>query len=144
MNAEDFFVGPFMTVLEPEDMLVEVLLPPMAPRSGGSYKQVSRQKGGYAQAATISVVSLDEAGRCKEVRTVLFSVGETPILSAHAAKMLVGQVPTAELIASVAAGVAKDEVDPGTDIHGTGEYRRHLVEVLVRRSLTEALERARK
>lgn len=144
VDAADFFVGPFMTVLEPEDMLVEILLPPMAPRSAGSYKQVSRQKGGYAQAATICVVTLDESGRCKEARVVLFSVGETPILSAHAAKTLVGQVPTAELIASVAAVVAKDEIDPGTDIHGTSDYRHHLVDVLVRRSLTEAFERARK
>jgi carbon-monoxide dehydrogenase medium subunit len=75
---------------------------------------------------------------------VLFSVGETPILSKYAAKVLVGNDATAEAIADVAAYVAKNECDPGTDLHGTAEYRRQLVEVLVRRSLTEAVERARK
>uniref|UniRef100_A0A7C4PZ37 Xanthine dehydrogenase family protein subunit M n=1 Tax=Bellilinea caldifistulae TaxID=360411 RepID=A0A7C4PZ37_9CHLR len=143
VNAEDFFMGPFMTVLAPEEMLAEVVLPPMAKGSGASYQQVSRQKGGYAQAAVISVVVVDENKRCKDARVVLFSVGETPILSQAASKILVGNVPTAEAIAEVAEKISKDEVDPGTDIHGTAEYRRHLVKVLVRRGLTEAFERAK-
>lgn len=144
VTAEEFIVGPFMTVLEPEDMLAEVVLPPLAPRTAGSYKQVSRQRGGYAQAATISVVSLDDRNRVKDVRCVLFSVGETPILSKYAAKALVGNEPTEAVIADVAAYAAKNECDPGSDLHGTTEYRRQLVEVLVRRALTEAVLRAKK
>ena len=144
VTAEEFIVGPFMTVLEPEDMLAEVVLPPLAPRTAGSYKQVSRQRGGYAQAATISVVSLDDRNRVKDVRCVLFSVGETPILSKYAAKVLVGNEATEAAIADVATYVAKNECDPGSDLHGTTEYRRQLVEVLVRRALTEAVLRAKK
>jgi len=144
LSAQDFIVGPFMTVLEPEELLAEIVLPPLAPRTAGSYKQVSRQRGGYAQAATISIVSLDDRNLVKDVRCVLFSVGETPILSKYAAKALVGNEATEEVIAEVAAYVAKNECDPGTDLHGTTEYRRQLVQVLVRRSLTEAAQRARK
>ena len=144
VTAEEFIVGPFMTVLEPEDMLAEVVLPPLAPRTAGSYKQVSRQRGGYAQAATISIIGLDERNRVKDVRYVLFSVSETPILSKYAAKVLVGNEPTEAAIADVAAYVAKNECDPGSDLHGTTEYRRQLVEVLVRRALTEAVLRAKK
>jgi len=144
VTAEDFIVGPFMTVLDPEDLLAEVVLPPLAPHTAGSYKQVSRQRGGYAQAATISIVGLDDRNRVKNVRCVLFSVGETPILSKYAAKVLVGNEPTEAAIADVAATVAKTECDPGSDLHGTAEYRRQLVQVLVRRSLTEAVERAKK
>jgi aerobic carbon-monoxide dehydrogenase medium subunit len=143
VDAENFFVGPFMTVLEPEEMLAEVVLPPMAPRSGSSFQWVSRQRGGYAQAAAISVVTLDDRNRCKDVRVVLFSVGENPILTQAAPRILVGNEPTAEAIVEVAATIAKDEVDPGTDLHGTAEYRRHLVNVLVGRSLTEAFDRAK-
>lgn len=144
VSAEDFIVGPFMTVLEPEDMLAEVILPPLPARSAGSYKQVSRQRGGYAQAAAISVVSLDDRNRVKDVRSVLFSVGETPILSKYASKVLVGNEPTEAALADVAAYAAKHECDPGSDLHGTTEYRRQLVEVLVRRSLIEAVQRAKK
>lgn len=144
VSAEDFIIGPFMTVLEPEELLAEVVLPPMAPHSAGAYKQVSRQRGGYAQAATISIVTLDDRDRVKDVRLVLFSVGETPILSKYASKVLVGNEATEEAIADVAAYAAKKECDPGSDLHGTAEYRRQLVEVLVRRGLTEAVQRAKK
>ena len=51
MNGDEFFMGPFMTYLEPDEMLAEVVLPPLPARTGSSYQQVSRQSGGYAQAA---------------------------------------------------------------------------------------------
>jgi CO/xanthine dehydrogenase FAD-binding subunit len=144
VKATDFFMGPFMTVLEPEEMLAEVVLPPMAPHTGASYQQVSRQKGGYAQAAVISTVTMDGSDKVKEARVALFSVGETALLANKPNELLAGQVPTAEAIDEVAAYVAKNECDPGTDIHGTEEYRRNLVHVLVRRALTEAVQQAKK
>ncbi|MDX9849725.1 MAG: xanthine dehydrogenase family protein subunit M [Anaerolineaceae bacterium] len=144
VKAVDFFIGPFMTVLEPEELLAEVVLPPMAPRTGGSYQQVSRQKGGYAQAAVISTVTLDASDKVKEARVALFSVGESALLANKPDQVLAGQVPTAEAIEEVAAYVAKNECDPGTDIHGTEEYRRNLVHVLVRRALTEAIQQAKR
>ena len=144
VKATDFFIGPFMTVLEPEEMLAEVVLPPMAPNTGASYQQVSRQKGGYAQAAVISTVTMNGSDKVKEARVALFSVGETAMLAKKPNEVLAGQTPTVEAIEEIAAYVAKNECDPGTDIHGTEEYRKNLVHVLVRRSLTEAVERARK
>lgn len=144
VKAEEFFLGPFMTVLEPEEMLAEVVLPALPPRTGSSYQQVSRQKGGYSMAAVASVVTLDEAGKCTNARMVMISVGDVPILSAAASRILVGQKPTPEAIAEVAEIAASQEIDPGTDIHATAEYRRHLIRVLVRRSLTIAFERAAK
>ncbi len=141
VNAENFFMGPFMTVLEPEEILSEVLLPSLPSRSGGDYQQVSRQRGGYAQAAVASQVSVDESGRCTSARLVMISVGDTPILSQEVAK-LVGQKPTEEAFKAVAAVASTTEIDPGTDVHATEEYRRHLVRVLVVRSLTEAFKKA--
>ncbi len=142
VGAEDFFMGPFMTVLEPEEMLVEVVLPPLAPRSGSSYMQVSRQRGGYAQAAVASQVAVDENGRCTSARMVLISVGNTPILSQEATRVLVGQKPSEEAFRAIAEVAASQEIDPGTDVHSTEAYRRHLVRVLVVRSLAEAFKRA--
>ena len=139
----EFFMGPFMTVIEPEEMLTEVSIPPLAPMTAASYQQVSRQRGGYAQAATICVVTLDANRNCKDVRLVLFSVGETPILSKIASGTLVGKPFSEDLIDKVAAEVAQKEVDPGSDLHGTAEYRRELVKVLSRRALVEAFQRVK-
>jgi CO/xanthine dehydrogenase FAD-binding subunit len=140
--AEDFFLGPFMTVLEPDEMLAEVDLRPLPARTGSSYKQVSRQRGGYAQVAIASAVTLDEAGSCKQVRLVLISVGDTPVLSKEAMRILVGQKASQAAFEEVAEAVIKSEIDPGTDVHATADYRRNLTRVLVVRSLTEAFERA--
>lgn len=141
VRAEEFFLGPFTTVIEPDEMLAEVLLPALPPRTGASYQQVSRQRGGYAQAAVASVVTLDEDGRCKQVRMVMISVADTPALSKAAVRILEGQKPTPEAFKEVAEAV-QSEIDPGTDVHATADYRRQLVRVLVNRSLTTAFARA--
>ena len=140
--AEDFFMGPFTSVLEPEELLAETVLPPLFKKTGSSYKQVARQRGGYALAAVAAVVTLDDAGFCRQARMSMVSVGDTPALSHAAPRILVGQKPTAEIIQEVARTVSKSEIDPGTDLHATADYRRHLVEILVVRSLTEAFSRA--
>jgi CO/xanthine dehydrogenase FAD-binding subunit len=57
--------------------------------------------------------------------------------------MLIGQAPTPEAIRAVAEKAANEEIDPGSDIHASAEYRRHLAKVLVRRVLEQAFERAR-
>jgi aerobic carbon-monoxide dehydrogenase medium subunit len=144
VSAGDFFTGPFMTVLEPEEMLVEVVLPPLPPRTGSSYQQVSRQRGGYAQVAVASVVTLDDKGFCKDVRLVLISVGDVPILSRKAREILVGKEPKADTYQAVAKAAASSEIDPATDLHATADYRRNLVQVLVERSLAQAFERAKR
>ena len=143
VNIEDFFMGPFMTVIEPEEMLTEVVLPALPAKTGTSYMQVSRQRGGYSMAAVATLVSVDAAGKCQRVRMALISVGDTPMLSQAASKILVGQKVTQEAAREVAEIAAKSECDPGTDVHATAEYRRHLVRVLVEQSLLAAYERAR-
>jgi aerobic carbon-monoxide dehydrogenase medium subunit len=144
VKASDLITGPFMTVIEPDEMLAEVVLSPNPARTGSNYQQVSRQNGGYAQAAVACVMTLDERNRCKAVRLVLMSVGETPILSRKASQILVGYEPTMDALKAVAEAAAKSEIDPATDLHATADYRRNLIRVLVTRSLAEAVSRAQK
>jgi len=144
VTADDFFVGPFTTVCGTEDLLTEVVLPPLDKRSGWSYEQVSREKTGYAQAGVVTIVKLNRKGQCEDVRLVVFSVDEKPILSKYAAETLKGKSPSEELFNDVAAYVANNEVEPASDVHATADYRRHVVEVLVKRSLSQAFERAKK
>ena len=142
VKAEDFFLGAFTTAIEPDEMLTEVSLPGLPQRTGYSYQQVSRQRGGYAQAATAVIVAIGEDGRCKDVRLTLISVSDVPILSIEAKRILVGQKPTPEAIEAVAEAAAKSEIDPASDIHATADYRRHLTRTLIVRSLGEAFSRA--
>jgi len=144
VDAPDLIVGPFMTVIEPEEMLAELVLPAWQARTGSKYVQVSRQSGGYAQSAVASIVTLDENDRCQNVRMVLMSVGEVPILSQKAMEILNGNKPTAQAIEEVAEAAINSEIDPASDLHATADYRRSITRVLIIRSLTEAVERAKK
>jgi len=143
VDAKDLIIGPFMTVIEYDEMLAEVVLPANPPRTGSSYQQVARQSGGYALAAVTSVVTLDDQSRCKAVRMILMGVGEMPILSQKVSGMLVGNKAAGELFKEVGEAV-QSEIDPANDLNGTAEYRRDLIRVLVQRSLATAFDRAQK
>ncbi|PKN96260.1 MAG: hypothetical protein CVU43_21625 [Chloroflexi bacterium HGW-Chloroflexi-5] len=143
VDATDLIIGPFMTVIEYEDLLTEVVLPPNPPRTGSSYQQVARQNGGYALAACASVLTLDEKNYCQDARLILMGVGEMPILSDKIKEILIGQEPTEAAFKAVGEAV-QSEIDPSTDLNGTAEYRRDLIRVLVPRSLALSLERAKK
>ena len=75
---------------------------------------------------------------------VYLSAGDGPISAPEASSMLQGEEITPELIEAAAHKASTDEIDPGSDIHATVDFRRHLANVLTRRTLEQALQRARK
>jgi carbon-monoxide dehydrogenase medium subunit len=141
--ASEFYRGLFETALEAGELLVEVELPAPAPRSGQAFLEIARRHGDFALVGVAAVVTLDEAGRCSAARVVLMSVGESPVSAAAAVAHLLGAEPSSERIAVAAAAAAHDDIDPPADLHASAAYRRHLAEVLVRRCLTTAVDRAR-
>jgi len=141
--AGDFFVGLFTTVIEPDELLIEVRLPPLPPRYGWSFLEVARRHHDFALVGVAASLALDEQARCAQARLVYFSVADGPVLASGATALLEGQVPTAEAIADAAEVAGRDDVDPASDINASAAYRRHLVTVLGRRALTEAVQRAR-
>jgi carbon-monoxide dehydrogenase medium subunit len=141
--ADEFFVGLFATILEPDELLVEVALPPLPPRSGGAFREITRRHHDFCMAGVAAVVTLEDDGdRCKQARLVFLGVGDGPVDARRAAEVLVGQVPTPEAIRAAAEMASSDEIDPGSDIHASAEYRRHLANVLACRALEQAFERA--
>lgn len=142
VNADDFFAGPFTTVIEPQEMLAEMYMPDLKPHTGTSYQQVARTHGSQFQVAVAVMLVLDASQRCQKANIAMLAVGEKPILAVQAGKLLAGLPLTDQNIDAAARLVAAKEIDPGTDIHATTEYRRHVAEVLVRRALKDALNDA--
>lgn len=141
--AADFFTGLFGTALEPEEMLVEVEVPPAAPRTGWAFDEVSRRHGDYALAGLAAQVEVDEAGRCTAARIALLGVSDAPVLANEAAAALVGSEPTEDAIRAAAEAASQRDIDPPGDIHASPDFRRQLTGVLIRRVLPRAFERAR-
>jgi CO/xanthine dehydrogenase FAD-binding subunit len=142
--ASAFFTGVFSTALEPDELLVEIVIPPAAAGGasiGCSFTEMSRRHGDFALAGVAAVVALDAAGQCTRARVALLNVSDRPVLAATVEPLLVGQRPSLEAIDAAAAAATAD-IDPTSDIHASGRYRRRLAAVLTRRALQQAFGRA--
>ena len=141
---EDFCTGPSRTVLESGDLLVSIEVPKPAANTGVAYTRfIPRNEMDIAVAGVAVFVQLDSSGKNFEsARIALASVGPMPILASAAGDSLAGKPVNDETIATAAA-LAKDAATPITDMRGTVEQRKQLVEVLTGRMINKAVERAR-
>ena len=141
--AEEFFVSLFSTAVQAGELLTEVRIPPPQKRSGFAFQEISRRHGDFALVGVAATVRLEEDGTCGATRIALLSVGDRPMLAEQAAKSLAGERPSAESIRAAADAAATRDIDPSSDIHASARYRRQLANVLTRRVLERAFERAR-
>jgi CO/xanthine dehydrogenase FAD-binding subunit len=142
ISAADFFVTYLTTALEPTEVLTEVWLPALAPRTGWSFQEVARRHGDFALAGVVATLTLDGAGRCLPARVVLFGVGATPLRAPDAEQAVRGEKPGRDLFEEAGRRAAAAVDEPLSDVHASAEYRRDLARVLTRRALTEAAARA--
>jgi xanthine dehydrogenase FAD-binding subunit len=142
--VERFCVAPGRNALQPGELLVEISVPPPAPRSGAYFLRfIPRNEMDIAVVNAAASVQLAEDGETIEAaRLAVGAVAPTPLLITEAATLLTGAPATAESFER-AAEAAQRAAQPITDMRGTKEQRRHLVGVLTRRALQGALERAR-
>ncbi|MCB0225653.1 MAG: xanthine dehydrogenase family protein subunit M, partial [Anaerolineae bacterium] len=78
LTADEFFVDLFTTALEPEELLVEIVIPPLPAQTGYAFREISRRHGDYALVGVAATVTLDNNGRCEAARLVYLSVGDKP------------------------------------------------------------------
>jgi CO/xanthine dehydrogenase FAD-binding subunit len=139
LRAEDFFLSYMTTVLEPEELLAEIRVPPLPTNTGWSYQEVSRRHGDFALAGAASVIALDANATIHHARITLS--GATPIRAHKAEEWLLGQKPSEALFRD-GARRATQNLEQDSDIHASAEYRRSVSEVLARRALAQAAARA--
>jgi carbon-monoxide dehydrogenase medium subunit len=136
-----FFTGVRRTVLKPNELLVEFVVPSPGPGSGGHYlRHTPRRELDIAVVGVASQVTLTD-GVCSKVRIALAAVAPIPVRATAAEQSLEGQRLTPSLIEQ-AAVLAVEAARPISDQRGSAEFRRHLVRILTRRTLTSALARA--
>ncbi|OGO26773.1 MAG: hypothetical protein A2W33_02310 [Chloroflexi bacterium RBG_16_52_11] len=141
--ANEFFVGLFTSVLEPDELLLGANFPALPERTGCALVEVARRTHDFALVGVAAVVTLDRDDRCQRARLVFFSVGDGPVIAKQAADLLKGQELTLKSMRAAAETAAKLDIDPGSDIHASADYRRHLAGVLAYRALEKAFKRAR-
>ena len=137
-----FFKDTFTTALKAGEILTEVRLPKAGAHAGGAYTKLKRKTGDFATVAAAAQVELDGGGKVMKVRIGLAAVGTTPIRTKHAEDHLKGKPADAAHLAA-AAKLAAQEAKPTSDLRGSADYKRAMVEVFARRALERAVERAR-
>ncbi|MCI0642150.1 MAG: xanthine dehydrogenase family protein subunit M [Gemmataceae bacterium] len=142
--VEKFCTAPGKTMLGRGEMLVQLKLPPPKPRSGAAYLRfIPRNEMDIAVVgAGVAVLLDDSKQRCSAARIALAAVAPTPLLVLEAGAALVDGALGDALI-DKAASLAQAAAKPISDMRGTAEYRKHLVGVLVKRTLNIAIQRAR-
>ena len=132
----EFVTGPFETVLDPDEVAVEAVIPPATGARAGGYLKLERRVGDFA---TVGVaVALEMSGdTVTRAGISLTGVGGSTIGATEAASALTGQPLTAQAI-EMAAGLAADASRPRTDHRGSAAYKRHMVHTFVTRILERA------
>jgi carbon-monoxide dehydrogenase medium subunit len=141
--ADEFFVGLFTSVLEPDELLIEAKFPALPGRTGSALVELARRPHDFALVGVAAAVTLDGNDRCQQARLVFLSVGDGPVAAQKAVGTLKGAEMTPESMRLAARTAAQEDIDPGSDIHASAEFRRHLAEVLAYRALQKAYDRAR-
>ena len=139
--AEDFFLFHMTTALGADELLSEVRIPALPPRTGYAFQEVARRHGDYALAGVCALVTLRD-GVCSAVRLAACGVASKPARLAEAEAALLGAPPEGDALVK-AAEAARDSVTAGDDRQASLDYRRDLVSALVRRTVKKATERAR-
>jgi len=144
VSLDGFFTGPGTSVIETREVLTRIVIPSPPPFTGADYIKLGHRAAlEIAIVAVSSRLTLDKPdGVIVDARVILSSVAPTAIHAVSAEKALMGQRPSEDLFAK-AASLAVGDSSPITDMRGGAEYRRDMVNTLVKRTLLRAFKDAR-
>jgi len=137
---EQFFIDYYQTDLSPGEILTEIRVPP--PAKGLRWSHIKFMPRSQEDFATVGVALTMRAqnDHCEDIRLALNSVAPTILRAKRAEGVLRGKKITDNLLQEMGE-IAATEVDPMDDNRGSADYKREMVEVLVRRAAQEALQR---
>jgi aerobic carbon-monoxide dehydrogenase medium subunit len=141
MTVDTMLLGPGKTVLNPGEILTELMIPKMQSYTGCAYYKLSPRKSlDLAVVGAAVMIRTDPSlSECLEARIVLGAVAPTAIRVKKAESMLVGANLSAALIEETSQAAA-EESNPIDDVRATAWYRRKMVIVTTKRALYLALE----
>lgn len=138
----DFFLGPFETALQPDELLIEIQIPPAAPGTGTAFNEYARRAGDYAVGGAAAVLSLDSATRVTHAALAFLGAPGSPVRAGNAEALMKGSLWNDQLPAQAAA-LATANLSPPDTVHGSGRFKRRIIERQVEAALRRAAARAK-
>jgi len=139
--ASAFYQTYLTTALEPDELLVETVFPPLPPRTGACVLEVSRRQGDFALVGVALQVTLDDGGTVADARVCFIGVAEVPRRCPEAEAVLTGCSPADAEAVSAAADRAREVLTPASDLHASADYRRDVAGTLLERAFIGAARR---
>jgi carbon-monoxide dehydrogenase medium subunit len=136
--AADFYIGPYMTVLEPDELLVGVTYPDLPEGHLVLFREVAQRAGDFALVGMVGTAVL-EGGVVARAGLAWFGMGPTPIRMSQAEAALSGRMPK-DIDAEALAVLAVADAAPFDDHHASAEYRRTVGRRIFARTLREAFD----
>jgi aerobic carbon-monoxide dehydrogenase medium subunit len=142
--ADRFFTGYYQTVLEPDEIVTEIVIPEQPAGSGTAFlKFLPATQDDYATVSVAARIALDGNGTVAEARLALGAAATVPVRARAVEAALSGKAAN-EARFREAASLVLDAIDPIADFRGSAEYKRKMAVVHVRRALAEAAAKARR
>ncbi len=141
--AGDFFTDLLTSALEPAEILTGIQVPSLPERTGTAYVKIRNKASHYALVGVAAIVTLDDAGQIAQAALGVTGAAAVPFRATAAEAMLAGASAANGAIAAAAAAAATGDREWLEDLSGSADYRRHLTEVVARRALRLAIQRAR-
>ena len=140
VEFRQFATGFMATALQGDEMIAAIELPIWRLGHGHGFHEFSRRQGDFAIAGAAALLDVGADNVVRRAALTLFGVAPLPTRVEAAEARLTGQLLDAEAIRAAAASAWL--VEPISDIHAGGDYRRHLAQVLSLRALNDAARRA--
>jgi carbon-monoxide dehydrogenase medium subunit len=137
---DGFFQGPFETVMEPDEILVNLTRGPLPPGADGAYAKLAQPASGYAIVGVAAVVARS-GGTVSHARIGVTGVHEHAYRADEVETALIGTDGSSAAVAAAASKVLAG-VDVLSDIHADAEYRSAMAVAYTRRAIETALSRA--
>jgi carbon-monoxide dehydrogenase medium subunit len=142
---DGFFLGPFHTAIEPDELLVALRRGPLPTGAGGAYRSIEQAASGYAIVGVAAVMGhrhgVFGSSEIDHVRVAITGVADAPYRARAVEAALVGTDCSPDRIAK-AAMLATDGVTVNSDIHAGAAYRTAMAAVITRRALEAARARS--
>jgi len=136
---KDFYVGVRKTVMQPDEMLVDISFPAMTSTQRGTFIKLALRRAQAISLVDVALVLSLEADTVRSASIALGSVAPTIIHAAEAEGYLVGKALSDEVIAE-AARLSMNASRPIDDVRGSAAYRREMVRVCTLRGLRSMRE----
>ena len=140
MPMREFAVGFMTTALEPDELVTAISLKLWPAGHGYGFQEFARRRGDFALAGAAALLEVAPDQSVRRAAVALFGVAASPVRLDAAENGLRGKRLDMAAIATAAAEARS--IEPLEDIHAGADYRRHLAQVLTRRALVDAAQRA--